>query len=111
MSLSLFQPTVGQDLLSLPDELFGGASSLMRPFGLETLPRAMPIDVVERENSYEVKADIPAVKKEDISVSVQDNNVLTIKVDSKGEKQEEKEEAGYKVHRQVRKKKMNIDTA
>ncbi|KAG7670903.1 hypothetical protein Ndes2526B_g01332 [Nannochloris sp. 'desiccata'] len=97
MALSLF----GQrDLLS-PDEFFG---PLFRPmeatptFRDLTLPRAMPLDVSETDKSFELKADIPGVKKEDISVSV-DNNILTVKVDSKGEKSEEREEKGVKYHR------------
>jgi len=97
MALSLF----GQrDQLS-PDEFFG---PLFRPlestptFRDLTLPRAMPLDVSETDKSFSVIADIPGVKKEDISVSV-DNNVLTVKVDSKGEKSEEREESGAKYHR------------
>jgi HSP20 family protein len=100
MALSLF----GQRDLLNPDEFFG---PLFRPmesaptFRDLALPRAMPLDVSENEKSYEVKADIPGVKKEDISVSV-DNNILTVKVDSKNEKSEEREEEGVKFHRQER---------
>jgi HSP20 family protein len=97
MALSLF----GQRDLLTPDEFFG---PLFRPmestptFRDLTLPRAMPLDVSETAKSFEVKADIPGVKKEEISVSV-DNNILTVKVDSKGEKSEEREEQGVKYHR------------
>jgi len=44
------------------------------------------VDVVESENNYTIKADLPGLKKEELSVSV-DGDVLTIK----GEKKEESE--------------------
>lgn len=63
--------------------------------------RSMPVDVVEKENAFEVKADIPGVSKEDIQVSV-DRDVLRINVEKQAEKEEEKEEAGRKFHRYER---------
>ena len=45
-----------------------------------------------------MKADIPGVSKEDIHVSV-DRDMLRINVESKAEKEEEKEEQGRKYHR------------
>jgi HSP20 family protein len=95
MALSLFG---GQRDVLNPDEFFG---PLFRPTGPTSglsLPRAMPLDVSESEKSFDVKVDIPGIKKESISVSV-DNNVLTVKVDSKGEKAEEREDQGVKYHR------------
>jgi HSP20 family protein len=41
------------------------------------------------------------VKREDINVSV-DNNILTVEVDTKGEKSEERVEHGVKYYRQER---------
>lgn len=70
------------------------------------MPRSMPLDVVEREDHFECKADIPGVDKNDIQVSV-DNNVLSIKVDKKEEKKEEKEEGGVKWHRYERSQTFN----
>src|SRR5438552_9009341 len=52
------------------------------------------VDIVEDENEYLIKAELPEVKKEDVKVTVQDN-VLTIS----GERQYEKEEKGKKYHR------------
>lgn len=67
---------------------------------MENMPRPMPLDVSESETTFDIKADIPGVKKEDIHVSVDDKtNTLTIKVDSKQEKEEDKEEGGTKWHR------------
>merc|ERR1712005_59872 len=39
----------------------------------------MQLDVIEKEDSYQVKADLPGMKKEDIKVSINDKtNVLTL---------------------------------
>lgn len=46
----------------------------------------MRIDVSEKDNAYEVKADIPGVKKEDINVRV-DGNVVRIDAETKREKE------------------------
>jgi HSP20 family protein len=45
----------------------------------------MKVDVEEDEKAYTIKAEIPGVKKEDISVSV-DGNVVTIQAETKREK-------------------------
>jgi HSP20 family protein len=55
---------------------------------------APAIDVQETDNEYLIKADLPAVKKEDVKVSVEDG-VLAVE----GERQQEKEEKGKKFHR------------
>lgn len=84
----------------------------MRPFenmfaGALTTPttalslRGMPMDVVEKEDRFELKADVPGVNKNDIQVSVE-QDVLTIKVDQKKEKEEETEKGGAKYHRYER---------
>ncbi|MFI4905177.1 MAG: Hsp20/alpha crystallin family protein [Steroidobacteraceae bacterium] len=51
-------------------------------------------NVRETDSEYHVRADLPAVKKEDVSVTI-DNDVLTIA----GERTFEKEEKSEKVHR------------
>lgn len=55
---------------------------------------APAIDVEETDAEYLVKADLPAMKKEDVKVSVEDG-VLAIE----GERRQEKEEKGKKFHR------------
>lgn len=55
---------------------------------------APTLDVSETDSEYLVRADLPAVKKEDVSVTI-DNDVLTIA----GERKFEKEEKSGKVHR------------
>lgn len=55
---------------------------------------APALDVSETDSEYLVRADLPAVKKEDVSVTI-DNDVLTIA----GERKVDKEEKSEKVHR------------
>lgn len=52
------------------------------------------MDLEEIDGEYLVKADLPAVKKEDVKVSLE-NGVLAIE----GERRQEKEEKGKKFHR------------
>lgn len=52
------------------------------------------VDVSETDGEYQIKAEIPDVKKEDVKVIVEDG-VLTIQ----GERKREKEEKGKKYHR------------
>ncbi len=52
------------------------------------------VDISETDGEYQIKAEIPDVKKEDVKVTVEDG-VLTIQ----GERKHEKEEKGKKFHR------------
>ncbi|MGE3979054.1 MAG: Hsp20/alpha crystallin family protein [Nitrospira sp.] len=52
------------------------------------------VDISETESEYQIKAEIPDVKKEDVKVTLEDG-VLTIQ----GERKHEKEEKGKKYHR------------
>ncbi|MBX3303287.1 MAG: Hsp20/alpha crystallin family protein [Nitrospira sp.] len=52
------------------------------------------VDISETESEYQIKAEIPDVKKEDVKVTLEDG-VLTIQ----GERKYEKEEKGKKYHR------------
>ncbi|MDO8357019.1 MAG: Hsp20/alpha crystallin family protein [Nitrospirota bacterium] len=52
------------------------------------------VDVSETDGEYQIKAEIPDVKKEDVKVTLEDG-VLTIQ----GERKFEKEEKGKKYHR------------
>jgi len=54
-------------------------------------PRA---DIAETEGNYQIKLELPEVKKQDVKVAVE-NGILTIR----GERQQEKEEKGKKFHR------------
>jgi HSP20 family protein len=55
-------------------------------FDADTPALKMRIDVAEKDNAYEVKADIPGVKKEDINVRI-DGNVVQIDAEVKREKE------------------------
>lgn len=52
------------------------------------------VDIIENENEYLVKADLPAMKKEDVNVTVE-NGVLSIA----GERKSENEEKNNTWHR------------
>jgi HSP20 family protein len=53
-----------------------------------------PVDISETEGEYQIKAEIPDVRKDDVKVTVEDG-VLTIQ----GRRNQEKEEKGTKYHR------------
>lgn len=79
------------------DDIFRG---FFRPVRFEGMPQAMQIklDVKENEKDYAVHAEIPGVKKDDIHVTVEGNQI-SISAEVKKEK-EEKE--GAKVIRSER---------
>jgi HSP20 family protein len=67
------------------DDLFRGF--LMRPVRMEGAPEVqIKLDVKEDDKSYTVHAEIPGVKKEDIHVSI-DGNQIAISAETKNEKQ------------------------
>jgi len=52
------------------------------------------VDIAETDKEFIIKAELPEVKKDEVSVTV-DNGVLTLR----GERKQEKEEKGKKFHR------------
>ena len=87
MSLIKWNPY--RNLISLPfeiDRFFNG-------FGLDLNVSdsvwSPTVDISETENQYEVNAEIPGLKKEDIKLSVEDN-VLTLSGERKVEKETDK---------------------
>jgi HSP20 family protein len=62
--------------------------------GGPALDWAPPADVSETEGEYLIKAEIPEVRKEDLSLTVQDG-VLTLS----GERRQEKRDDGERLHR------------
>ena len=80
-----------KDLFDM-DPLETSLRHLMRPWRLEGTERApqIKIDLSEHDDSYLVKAEIPGVKKEDIDVRI-DRNQVTISAEVKQEKEEKKE--------------------
>ena len=86
------------DPLEDMDELFKGF--FLRPMRLEVpdQPARMKMDVKEDERAFTVHAEIPGVKKEDIQVSI-DGNQVAISAEVRSEKQEKQ---GEKVLRSER---------
>lgn len=72
----------------LNDNFESALRRFFAPVAFETGTPAlkMRIDVAENDNAYEVKADIPGVKKEDINVRI-DGNVVQIDAEVKREKE------------------------
>jgi HSP20 family protein len=62
--------------------------------GRPSLAWAPPADVIETEGEYLIKAEIPEVRKEEVSLTVQDG-VLTLS----GERRQEEREDSGKLHR------------
>jgi HSP20 family protein len=62
--------------------------------GMSLADWAPAVDVQETDGEYLIKADLPAVKKEDVRVEVEDG-MLSVS----GERKQEKEEQGKRFHR------------
>jgi HSP20 family protein len=60
------------------------------PYELEAATPEIRLDVRETDKAYNVHAEIPGVKKEDIEVSI-DGNVVSIRAEVKQEKEEKGE--------------------
>jgi HSP20 family protein len=79
------------------DELFKGF--FVRPALLEGQAKMqIKMDVKEDDKAYTVHADIPGVKKEDIQVSI-DGNQVSISAETKAEKEEKKGEKVLRAER------------
>jgi HSP20 family protein len=70
------------------DNMFRMPRTFMRE--MPTVPE-IKMDVIEDDKAYRVKADIPGVKKEDIKVSIDGNNV-SISAEMRKESEEKKGE-------------------
>jgi HSP20 family protein len=81
------------------DDLFRGF--FLRPVAFEGHPQMqIKMDLKEDDNAYTVHADIPGVKKEDIHVSI-DGNQVSISAETKIEKEEKKGEKVLRSERYV----------
>ena len=86
----------GDPFGDIVDDLFKGF--FVRPVvgeGLQQPVQRMKVEVVEDENAYRVQAEIPGVKKENIHVTI-DGDQLSISAEVKQEK--EAKENGRVVH-------------
>jgi HSP20 family protein len=96
MSLTRWDPFRElEDMSARLNRLIGQPVGRSSDAGQLTLADWSPaVDVQETDAEYLIKADLPAVKKEDVSVEVRDG-VLSVR----GERQQEKEEKGKRLHR------------
>ena len=72
------------DLLNPFDDFFRSF------FGTDVSTNAMPVDVKDEGDHYLLEADMPGIKKEDVSIEVNDG-VLTISAQTKQSREEKKE--------------------
>jgi len=76
------------------NRLFGLARGNGEKEAMALADWAPSVNISETDAAYVVKAELPAVKKEDVRVTLE-NGILTIQ----GDRKEEKEEKGKKFHR------------
>ena len=70
----------------------------VQPLHGEPLPAQIKVDVQEREGAFEVQAEIPGVKKDDIHVEL-DGNIVSLQADVR---QEDRQQQGGRVVRSER---------
>jgi HSP20 family protein len=85
-----------QRLNRMLDEAFAGWAGI-EPGTAITSTLFAPTDVTESPESLQITMEVPGVRSEDVRISLE-NNVLTIR----GEKRQEAEEKGERVHRYER---------
>ncbi len=73
---------------ALDDQFDSLVRNIFRPVAVTTRDVVVPIrmDVSEKENGYVVHADMPGVKKEDIKIEI-DGNEVSISAETKNEKE------------------------
>jgi HSP20 family protein len=91
-----FEELAGFRPLANFDDLFKGFG--VRPWAEAQIEPRIKVDVSETDTTYGVKAEIPGVKKEDIHVAIEGNQV-SIEAELRKEKEEKK---GEKVVRSER---------
>lgn len=77
------------DFDSLFDDFFTGFPMLVGKSDLSRSLGGMRVDIHETDTDFEITADLPGVRKKDISVSL-DNGILTITASRESEKEEKK---------------------
>jgi HSP20 family protein len=81
-NLRLSDPRFGDHFESAMRRFFSPSA-----FEVDTTLMRMPMDVVERDGLYEVKADLPGFKKEEINVRI-DGNLVQIDAQTSQTKEE-----------------------
>jgi len=88
MSLIRWEPFSGTDLL------FRRWPSMFEADGKSPMQWSPSVDISETDTEYLVRAELPAMKKEDVRITV-DDHTLTIS----GERKQKTEERNEKLHR------------
>ena len=95
MSLIRWEPFTGSDdLFARMPGLLGRWPRAFETNGKHPLEWAPSVDISETDAEYLIRADLPAVKKEDVHIMV-DEGMLTIS----GERKQKTEESKEKTHR------------
>lgn len=91
---------IANDIFAL-EPLEDAFRKFLRPWHNELVERApsIKVDVNESDGSYTVKAEIPGVKKEDVDVRI-DGNQITISAEVKNESEEKQGERVLRSERQ-----------
>lgn len=97
MNLVKWDPFVElEDVSKQLNRIFGRFPARTEPVRelLATADWAPSVDITETDTAYLIKGEIPGVNKEDVKVNIE-NGLLTMS----GERRQEKEEKGKKLHR------------
>ncbi|MEO8020105.1 MAG: Hsp20/alpha crystallin family protein [Pseudomonadota bacterium] len=95
MSLIRWEPINGvDDLFARMPSLFGRLPRTLETTGNNALEWTPPVDISETDTEYLIRAELPAIKKEDVRITI-DDGMLTIS----GERQQKFEEKKEKSHR------------
>jgi HSP20 family protein len=95
MNLIRWAPFTGVDeIFARMPEFTGRFPRLFENGGKLPVEWSPAVDISETENEYLIKADLPAVKKEDVRITI-DERLLTIS----GERRQKNEEKDEKSHR------------
>jgi HSP20 family protein len=94
MSLIRWEPFGTDDLFDRLPSLLGRWPRMSTGNGGPTMKWSPSVDISETDNEYLIRAELPAVKKEDVHVTFEDG-MLTIS----GERKQQREEKGEKFHR------------
>lgn len=100
MSLVRWNPV--HDTMTLPSELFDMQREINQLFdsffhkdrGDVASAWKPAVDIVEHDNEFVARVELPGVRKDDVKITMQ-NNVLTVR----GEKRQEQKEKGTNYHR------------
>ena len=95
MSIIRWDPFTGtDDLFARMPSLFGRWPRAFEGNGKQALEWSPSVDISETDSEFLIRADLPAVKKEDVRITV-DDGMLTIS----GERRQQTEEKKEKSHR------------